>query len=133
MLKPYFERGSTSDGSHSSLAVPVSDPSLSTDGVVLMSALVEGIDEVESSPSHAVIEGRLNNTAMLSVLADHLPHLAASERADILKMVHQFPKLFGDVPRQTPIIEHDIDVGDSVPIKQHPYRVNPVKRAVLKK
>ena len=37
------------------------------------------------------------------------------------------------MPRQAHVIEHDIDVGDSVPIKQHPYHVNPVKRAVLKK
>ena len=41
-----------------SLAMLVSDPLLYTDGVVLMSALVEGNEEVESSPSYAVIEGR---------------------------------------------------------------------------
>ena len=27
---------------------------------------------------------------------------------------------------------HDVDVGDSKPIKQHPYRVNPAKAAVIK-
>ena len=70
---------------------------------------------------------------MLSVLVDHLPHLSVSERADILKVVHPFLELFGDVPRQTQVIDHDIDVGDSVPIKQYLYCVNPVKRAVLKK
>ena len=26
------------------------------------------------------------------------------------------------------LIEHDVDVGDSAPIKQHPYRVSPMKR-----
>ena len=80
MLKPYFEQGSTSGRVDSSLAVL--DPSLSTDVVVLLFALVEGNDEVESSPSHTVIEGRLNNKEMLSVLVDHLPHLYISERAD---------------------------------------------------
>ena len=29
------------------------------------------------------------------------------------------------------MLEHDIDVGSSTPIKQHPYRVNPTKRAHL--
>ena len=77
LLKPYFEQGSTSDCLDSFLAVPVSDPSLSTDGVVLMSALVEGNGEV---------------------LGDHLRHLYVSERAYILEVVHQFPELFGDVP-----------------------------------
>ena len=112
LLKPYFEQGSTSDCLDSFLAVPVSDPSLSTDGVVLMSALVEGNGEV---------------------LGDHLRHLYVSERAYILEVVHQFPELFGDVPWQTQVIEHDIDAGNSVPIKQHPYRINLVKQSVLKK
>ena len=129
MLKPYFERDSTS----ACLESPVSDPSLSTDGVVLMSALVEGSDEVESSPSRAVIVGRLNNTSMLSVLAEHLPHLTDCQRSDVLDFIHQFPELFGDVPKQTHVIEHDIDVGSAIPIKQHSYRVNPMKRAILRK
>ena len=54
------------------------------------------------------------------VLVDHLPHLSVSERSDILKVVHQFPEVFGDMPPQTQVIEHDIYVGDSVPITQHP-------------
>lgn len=28
---------------------------------------------------------------------------------------------------------HDIDVGDATPIKQHPYRANPVKRQIFHK
>ncbi|XP_016296963.1 neural cell adhesion molecule 2-like [Sinocyclocheilus anshuiensis] len=31
------------------------------------------------------------------------------------------------VPSQTHVLQHDIDVGDNTPIKQHPYRVNPEK------
>ena len=30
-------------------------------------------------------------------------------------------------------MEHDVDVGNSVPIKQHPYRVSPMKRELLDK
>ena len=37
------------------------------------------------------------------------------------------------MPKQTHVIEHDIDVGSAIPIKQHPYRVNPMKRAILRK
>lgn len=39
--------------------------------------------------------------------------------------------LFSDVLSRTHVISHDIDVGDSSPIKQHAYRVNPDKRARL--
>ncbi|KAJ8039334.1 hypothetical protein HOLleu_17014 [Holothuria leucospilota] len=35
-------------------------------------------------------------------------------------------------PTRTNLIEHDVDVGDATPIKQHPYRVNPRKRQHLR-
>lgn len=35
------------------------------------------------------------------------------------------------MPSQTHVLQHDIDVGDNAPIKQHPYRVNPEKRRRL--
>ncbi|KAL2088699.1 hypothetical protein ACEWY4_015598 [Coilia grayii] len=130
MLKPFYERDSPSVCPE---PPPPADSALSTDGVVLMSAVVEGDDDVGSSPCRAVVEGRLNNTAMLSVLNDHLPHLSQCQRADILGLVHQFPELFGDVPKQTHVLKHDIDVGSADPIKQHPYRVNPAKREVLRR
>lgn len=30
------------------------------------------------------------------------------------------------------VIKHDIDVKEAKPIKQHPYRINPTKRALMK-
>lgn len=40
--------------------------------------------------------------------------------------------LFNDVPSQTNVLVHDIDVGQSTPIKQHAYQVNPYKRQVMR-
>ena len=37
------------------------------------------------------------------------------------------------MPKRTNKIFHDVDVGDAKPIKQHPYRSNPVKQYILKK
>ncbi|KAJ8028629.1 hypothetical protein HOLleu_30926 [Holothuria leucospilota] len=42
------------------------------------------------------------------------------------------PKVEKDDPTRTNLIEHDVDVGDATPIKQHPYRVNPRKRQHLR-
>jgi hypothetical protein len=42
--------------------------------------------------------------------------------SDVIK---NFPHIFNDVLSQTILFTHDIDVGDALPIKQHPYRVNP--------
>lgn len=49
----------------------------------------------------------------------------------MIQLINSNPVLFTDTPSRTHIIEHDIDVGDSLSIKQHPYRVNPEKRARL--
>lgn len=38
------------------------------------------------------------------------------------------PANIADVPSHTTLIEHDTDVGDHAPIRQHAYRANPVKR-----
>lgn len=66
-------------------------------------------------------------------LPDSLTHLTLSEKADVLALVERFPALFRDVPSQTTVQEHDIDVGSTAPIKQHPYRVNPTKCDLLKR
>lgn len=39
--------------------------------------------------------------------------------------------LFSDMPTQTDLIEHDIDVGDAKPIRQRFYRVPFDKRTAL--
>ncbi len=36
------------------------------------------------------------------------------------------------MPGRTTMLTHDIDVGESHPVKQHPYRVNPRKRDIMR-
>lgn len=78
------------------------------------------------------VNGRLNNSEILIDLPSHLSYLAEKERNDISELVMSFPSLFLDVPGLTSTIEHDIDVGTSCPVKQNAYRVNPLKRDLLK-
>ena len=40
--------------------------------------------------------------------------------------------LFSDVPSQTTVLMHEKDVGDTLPLKQRPYRVCSDKRCRLK-
>ena len=50
-----------------------------------------------------------------------------------MKLLISTGKYFSGVPNKTNLIEHDVDVGDSGPIKQHPYRVSPMKKELLDK
>ncbi len=54
------------------------------------------------------------------------------QRRDIKELISSFHSLFHDVPSCTTILKHDIDVGNAIPVKQHAYRVNALKRSVMK-
>lgn len=75
------------------------------------------------------VQGRLQNLEFLSRL--HLYFTDLSE--DVVDLIKSNLALLSDVATRTHVLEHDIDVGDSPPIKQHAYRVNPDKRARLQK
>lgn len=76
---------------------------------------------------------RLNNSAILANLDYQLDYLAQHQRSSIVELINEYPNLFSDVPSQTTILTHDIDVGQFLPIKQNPYRVNPFKRDVMRR
>ncbi|CAC5369208.1 unnamed protein product [Mytilus coruscus] len=59
---------------------------------------------------------RLKNSEILSNLDSKLAHLS-----------------FDHVPNKTTAVCHDVDVGDASPIKQHPYRLNPLKLEFMRK
>ena len=123
MLKLYRARSSTDPTSDSlvATAVPVAVCSVSTsdeDGLSVRSV-------AQQTP-------RLTNSKMLLNLSSLLSHLEQEHASSIVSLVADFKCLFGDVPTCTTVLEHDIDVAGAVPIKQHPYRVNHVKRSVMK-
>lgn len=125
LLKPYL-----SPVSSLSVHVVTSDLDSSVSGASV--DMTTDLDE-KSGPSRGVVEGRLNNSEFLVNLSHHLSHLCEPEKTSIIELVNSFPSIFSDVPTQTHVIQHDIDVGMASPVKQHPYRVNPVKRKLLEK
>lgn len=76
---------------------------------------------------------RLCNSDMLQNLNTLMTHLTKEQESDIVQLISEFPSLFGDVPSRTTVLEHDIDVGEARPIKQHPYRINADKRKQMEK
>ena len=62
-----------------------------------------------------------------------LSHLSQSQQQQVSSLILEFVDLFPDTPGRTPCVHHDVDVIDATPIKQHPYRVNPVKLKYLRK
>ncbi|XP_073804400.1 uncharacterized protein [Danio rerio] len=87
-------------------------------------------DEIEQDFS--VPCGRLTNSVILNDLDSHLSYLSSDQKSDIVELLENHRSLFSDIPSQTTVLTHDIDVGDARPVKQHPYRLNPKKRDLMK-
>ncbi|XP_037803376.1 uncharacterized protein LOC119597807 [Penaeus monodon] len=51
--------------------------------------------------------------------------------ANIGSLLQEYGKLFSDVPRLCPLLEHDVETRDAQPVRQAPYRLNAEKRAFL--
>ena len=62
-----------------------------------------------------------------------MSHLPSVKRKELAEVINQYREVLPDVPNKTNLIEHNVDVGDSAPIKQHPYRVTPMKKELLDK
>ena len=76
---------------------------------------------------------KLQNSDVLANLDEKLGHLSENVQCELKQLIHEREDMFPDVPSRTNAADHDVDVGDHESIKQHPYRVNPLKRAHLKK
>ena len=76
---------------------------------------------------------KLQNSQILNDLSTKLSHLPSAQRKELAEVINQYSKVFRDVPNKTNLKEHDLDVGDSTPIKQHPYRVRPTKSYLTRK
>ena len=126
MLKPYLTREPvlTPD-------VVQSGPSLAScaSALIVAEEPTKSDDEVKTNKLPTL---RLPNSDMLSNLRPFLCHLSQEHQDDVIALLQSFPSLFGDVPSRTTVLTHDIDVNNAKPIRQHPYRVNPVKRALMK-
>ena len=76
---------------------------------------------------------KLFNSEILKNLDTKLSHLTATEKEKIEQLLKGFQQGFGDVPKCTTCIYHDVNMGEAIPIKQHPYRINPIKMDQMRK
>ncbi|XP_068228003.1 uncharacterized protein [Palaemon carinicauda] len=112
MLKPYVSR--------SSEEVEV--------GPISLVEVVTEVDEKLTIGSNILS----NNSDVLNNLSLKFQHLDPDKASSLVDLINQYKDLFQDAPGLTTILEHDVDVGDSQHMKQCPYRLNPVKRDIVK-
>ena len=119
MLKQYIDRDSSS-------VTPISVVSSVPQEQSEMNS--EDMKFTKSDPASS----KLQNSDILKDLDQKLSHLDPVQRKELKHLIHQYEHLFPDIPTRTDKIYHDVNVEDSQPVKQHPYRMNPTKQKNLK-
>ena len=97
-------------------------------GMVTLGCIAKNSEQDITTDECKEIErsSRLRNSEVMNL--DHkLNYLPVQEKEMLKELLGEFTTLFPDVPGKTTVADHDIDVDNTPPNKQHPYRVNPVK------
>ncbi|KAJ8018540.1 hypothetical protein HOLleu_43415 [Holothuria leucospilota] len=123
MLKEFYDRTSTVN-----VAVAVSEEELDKEEDINEDH-VPGQSTYVPPPSGIMYD----NTETLQNLNEKLKHLDEAQRQEIVQIIGRYPRVFRSTPGRTTLVEHDVDVKDSPPIKQQPYRMNPMKQEIVKK
>ena len=85
---------------------------------------------VKSDPATS----KLQNSDILKDLDQKLSHFSSDKKLELKQLILEFEHLFPDIPSRTDKIYHDIKLIDGFkPVKQHPYRTNPVKNKFSEK
>ena len=120
MLKKYIDRDSSVISSVNLVnSVPLEQNQMDS----------EDMNFVKSDPASS----KLKNSDILKNLDQKLSHLSSDKRLEMKQLILEYEHLFPDIPSKTEKIYHDVELIDgSKPVKQHPYRMNPVKQQILR-
>ena len=119
MLKQYIDRDSSS-------VTPISVVSSVPQEQSEMNS--EDMNLIKSDPASS----KLQNSDILKDPDQKLSHLDPVQRKELKQLIHEYQHLFPDIPTRTDKNYHDVNVEDSQPVKQHPYRTNPTEQKYLK-
>ncbi|XP_074648994.1 uncharacterized protein LOC141904313 [Tubulanus polymorphus] len=134
MLKPYNEKVE----SCMSLNQPLVSESYSS------VQTVNSLDEIDddccefdnyldrSSSGSNNVKETVTSDNFLEKISCHLEHLESDEKAQLTHLLIEYKHLFTEKPGLTDLLKHDVDVGNSRPVKQHHYRLNPERAEIMK-
>lgn len=133
MLKAYHSRENIDFGKSKGDDI-ISDVTLN----VTSDKSYEGGEEIRATQPEGDFEVtvqpvKLGNSQVVNNLGSKLSHLTQPQAKELKPLLNEYKDLFPDVPSRAEGMYHDVDVGDARPIKQHPYRVIPEKREIMRK
>jgi len=131
MLKPYF-CVEPKENPENLVSESVTKGNTERVSLLAYALPVDTADDGLNVSMEALGGGCFENSKILSLLPEQLSYLSPEQREDVMKLIDSFPCLFNDVPPGTNVIQHDIEVGSALPIKQHAYRCPMSLREAMK-
>ena len=120
MLEQYIDRNSSSVTPRSVVSsVPQKQSKLNS----------EDMNLIKFDPASS----KLQNSDILKDLNQRLSHLDPVQTKELKQLIPEYEHLFPDIPTRTDKIYHDVNVENSQPVKQHPYRMNQQNKNILRK
>ena len=94
--------------------------------------IITGLDNCKAYIDYAIIysvqwDEQLKTIREFFERLSKVSPLDQSQRKELNMLVLEHEHLFPDIQTSTDKIYHDVDVEGSKPVKQHPYRMNPMK------
>ena len=130
MLKPYY-RALTDD------APSVAEISQGTEQLLVQNPgapapvlMVQSEGDQEDYYSETIPADLWKNNSYRT-LTEKLGHLPEERREELCSRLWHYENVFRDSPGRTTWATHDIDIGDHIPVKLPPYRINPLKQEAL--
>ena len=139
MIKEYFDRENAKNKSNTEINNAIStvthaNVSIEKCNDVCDVSDIDGNNDLDKTIRDNVQSAHLKNSDYLSNLDTKLSHLNASQKKQMSSLIRKYESLFPDVPTRTTAAVHDVVINDDAPpIKQHPYRLNPIKLEHLRK
>ncbi|XP_069976068.1 uncharacterized protein [Penaeus vannamei] len=123
-MRPYFERND----------FPMSENKGESAEILVTQIIdtVKACNGKDDDSLDSVPHSKLCNSEILNDLTCKIKHLSEPLQDELSSLLHEYSHLFSDVPTKTHLLYHDIDVGSNPPVKQHPYRINPLKHSQLR-
>ena len=121
MLKPYYDRDSKTTVEKVNLAFETESRDT-----------LENVD-IDKGKQDNLGCLKSKNSSILDNLDQKLNHLDSEKKDEVAKLILEYRHLFPDIPGRTDVLFHDVDVGEAKPIKQPPYRLNPIKKEHMQK
>ncbi|XP_078496945.1 uncharacterized protein LOC144753011 [Lissotriton helveticus] len=96
---------------------------------VILMMVTDGGEEAESEPLPDLFSSQEKDGSVEGVVLS--PSLTPEQREDCRQILEQYSTLFSLVPGRTHLCTHDVDTGDSPPVKSKTYRLSDKVKASI--